>query len=487
MNYNLYIPENLNFQQLKKQYPTRIKGDHLLYICHSIIMAKIYNDEDTLAEKRKGYVPLSATKLKAIIRDYKPCIDYLIDAGVILCDQSYEAGVISKGYAFTEEYTGVKYACITASDYILRRNLHNKMYTAREQRSKRKRKYNHLVKWLKAEGLQIDSSGAYRWIEEHEAQELCKINEEYKTRKAREAHKKLLIDTCEGYKVIVDQIKQGHFTWSVDETGYRFHTILTRMKKELRQFLSYEGQKMVAVDISCSQPYLSLILLQKSFWKTEKKPKSLTVGKVYDIKDKTTRINESLYTIMFPESSKTLYSKDFQDDDFFTTLVTQGELYNYMKEILPLPKGEDQICMNEGEIKANIKRRVLHILYCDEGNPYNRSPTADLPVFQRAFPEVARIFSLIKSGDYKLLPALLQRIESKLVLDIICKRISKEKPDLPIFTIHDSIVTVEGYEFYTKDIMTETLAEFVGYLPNLKIEHWGRMVGFQLVDRQLQN
>lgn len=39
------------------------------------------------------------------------------------------------------------------------------------------------------------------------------------------------------------------------------------------------------------------------------------------------------------------------------------------------------------------------------------------------------------------LPILLQHLEADCVLDYTCKKIAKKYPDMPLFTIHDSIIT----------------------------------------------
>ena len=70
------------------------------------------------------------------------------------------------------------------------------------------------------------------------------------------------------------------------------------------------------------------------------------------------------------------------------------------------------------------------------------------------------------------LSVLLQQIESYLVLKIICKRITNEKPRLPIFTIHDSVVTTAGHEEYVDAVIKEELEKAIGIPPAYKIEYW---------------
>ncbi len=58
------------------------------------------------------------------------------------------------------------------------------------------------------------------------------------------------------------------------------------------------------------------------------------------------------------------------------------------------------------------------------------------------------------------------------MLQAVTKRIAKERPRLPIYTIHDSIATTEGNEYYVKRILEEKLQAAIGYLPKLSTELW---------------
>jgi len=93
-------------------------------------------------------------------------------------------------------------------------------------------------------------------------------------------------------------------------------------------------------------------------------------------------------------------------------------------------------------------------------------------MFKQMFPEVYEVFKKIKSKDKSLLPRLLQSIESYLMIDIIAGRISEEYPDVPIFTIHDSISTTEKYVDVVESIMKEELSKAIGHAPKLAREDW---------------
>ena len=52
------------------------------------------------------------------------------------------------------------------------------------------------------------------------------------------------------------------------------------------------------------------------------------------------------------------------------------------------------------------------------------------------------------------------------------KRIAKECPDLPIFTIHDSIATTFGNEHYLATIITEEVKNLTDLDVQLGYEYW---------------
>lgn len=146
----------------------------------------------------------------------------------------------------------------------------------------------------------------------------------------------------------------------------------------------------------------------------------------------------------------------------YIDLVLSGELYEFIEqELIELdyhPKG-----------RKEVKQIVFLILFSS-----NKKKSPQEKMFQDIFPEVYGVFTEIKKGEdegYKDLSVLLQRMESYLFIDVICKRISKEFPEAPIFTCHDSIATTYKYEEDVKRIASEELKKATGNIPILKSEH----------------
>lgn len=89
-------------------------------------------------------------------------------------------------------------------------------------------------------------------------------------------------------------------------------------------------------------------------------------------------------------------------------------------------------------------------------------------LFKYEFPPVNEVFQTIKSIDNSTLARILQRVESHLFLDEIVIKIKKEKPALPIFTIHDSILLPRAVPQYISNIASDCIEKGIGHRPCLK-------------------
>jgi hypothetical protein len=88
------------------------------------------------------------------------------------------------------------------------------------------------------------------------------------------------------------------------------------------------------------------------------------------------------------------------------------------------------------------------------------------------FPNVMRVFDVIKADDHSRLACELQRLEASVILDEATKQIAKIVPEIPLYTIHDSIVTTVGNEQLVTEIMSESFFKRIGYPPMLQADYW---------------
>jgi hypothetical protein len=94
-------------------------------------------------------------------------------------------------------------------------------------------------------------------------------------------------------------------------------------------------------------------------------------------------------------------------------------------------------------------------------------------LFKVNFPDVYEVFAKLKKKNHAALSHVLQRIESTVIVERSAKRIADEQPNLPIFTVHDSIATTKGNEEYIARIIKEETHDYTGVHAQIGFEHWG--------------
>ena len=370
-------------------------------------------------------------------------------------------GEKSKGYRYTEKY------CTRLKDVeIIKMTLVRSIKKDREVSKIVKTKYDYLYEWFDGK-LGVNSS-AYDLLDD-----------QFKNTSGN-------YEALNKYHAVfrnISSIADKDYFVSVDSTVGRFHSNLTNLKKDYRNFLNYDNQELVSVDLKNSQPYLSVVLFSEDFFQSKNEDSNrVTISDLF--KESSTSLTTSLHSssinqpsitysssILIPSPSTPLIIPppmlgeimefiDSQDVNKYIQLVVDGIIYEYL---------QDEIRKYSGESvdRDTAKKVFFSIIF--SGNQFTGGYKM---LFRDRFPNVYSIFSLLKSKQKNLLSLILQRIESYMILNVICKRIHIERSMMPIFTIHDSIVTTTGNESYVEQIMTEEFSRFIGYEPRLSIEFW---------------
>lgn len=449
----VFIPQNLDLERLTQEVPPPFNYyvDNFKYIVSLITEIPVYNKS---VLNTMNFVPINAQKLKSEIHNYLRYLEYLIKNDVIESDNHYIKDKKSKGYRFTQQYrTEVK------PGLIHKRTLLKKLNKKSRQDPKTKRKYHYLTKWFDS-GLQIDFPATQEYL-----------LEELNTNQSIGIENALL--KFNSRYLSAYWLNEKNFFYVVDSNVGRFHSILTCLKSELRNFITYRGQSLVSVDIVNSQPCLSVALLDPNFYSiTSNHTDQSNLFNIHNISTSSTNKHNhflspsSLYNITsYIMLSKSHYTSKSQPFMQYKTLVSNGRLYEYI---------EEKYWQNTGikvPSRKDLKSIVFTVLFTDN-RFYGQKEAAPKRIFRSIFPQVYEVFSQIKKKDSTALPRLLQTIESKLMLDLVAKRIATERPNMPIFTIHDSIVCPDGNEIYVAEVIKEEMEKAIGVTPCLKFEYW---------------
>lgn len=143
-------------------------------------------------------------------------------------------------------------------------------------------------------------------------------------------------------------------------------------------------------------------------------------------------------------------------NDYYRYVISKG--YNYQ--------------LTEQELldkRTEFKKSTMYILFDD--NKGHRLVNQQVRLFKYVYPGVNKWLEIshkvIGNRDFSI---VMQRCESWLLLNNVCREFLNKHPNIPLFTIHDGLYT---YWEYTKDLTSLILTicnEMVGVEPGLKIE-----------------
>lgn len=459
------IPENLDIKKIIKKsgidfYGQNLSEDKLLYICDALIKSRAQNRKQLLEEGYR-FAPLSSEFLQEVIHNYRRYLDFLLANGVLLTDNRFIHGEKCKGYCFNYPYAGKRLKEITVNNYTLKKAIRRAREKRNEAVKKSMRGYSYLETWWHTDKLKIDVYAAYAWIYHYKKEKIRLIcNDDSIVHKNIEIEN--VIDTAEDFKLLVWSINNRSPRYGFSGMGHRFYNPICNLKRELRSFLTYDGHPLVDIDLKNSQPFLSTALFQNSFWTIPIKDNDPKLSLKKLNKDIFKEVVDSRYykdIITLRKTSETLSDKASVSKKY-TDLVVNGMLYEYIQEYF------QPLHIDRFDTRGKVKVEVLRIFYVE--NKYT-SQKFYLPciTFQTHFPEVFELFRLIKEIQSNYLAIILQRIESFLILDIVCKAISSQHPQIPIFTIHDNIITTKGNEGIIKAVMSQEIEKWIGHKPQL--------------------
>lgn len=444
----LFIPKEVSLQidELIEEQPPKFKPfkkDKALYIIHLIQYIPVYNKDIS----KRNFVPINSTLLKEKIYNYRNYIEYLQDElKLIECDEQYIIDKKSKGYKLSNKYNSLvsKYK---VSDFTLVKALKRDKVTIRSF----EKSLDYLNKWF-FNGLEIDLDFVKSFLDRE--LEMSSMNKDKSIRRYNTSY------------LSIEKIHKKDFFIKRDDNVQRFHSNLTNMRSILRNGLSYKGDMLVSIDVKNCQPYLSTLLLKKSFWLNERYLPMCSNGEPISIIKDNSKQNIYKYNlcnyIMLGEVLKTLENSDFKK---YIDLVVSGNLYEYMQDKI------NYCSPGRSMTRKEVKKVIFQVLFTDNRFIAEKRASSKR-LFKVLFPEVYEVFKIIKRKDKKILPRLLQLIESNLIIDIISYRIAKEYPEAPLYTIHDSIVTTQQYQDKVRIIMEEELELHIGHKPSLSIETW---------------
>ena len=486
--YFALIPSNLDLEAHLAQYPitdymfvqdnrgiirsvskyggigSSLKFDPVRFIYILGLISSIpARNKDSITET--GYVSINSKLIRNFFKDYLSYLDYLILTGVLETKGQYIQGKQSKGYRFTERYAN---APLVRYDYpAFIQNTDNVASIQEEIYNKKTGNFVHnpildfpyLSYWYSTKVLQIDEEAALTCAYQMMQDKISKGIQSWDINRDKSRNnlikRKNPLTQYHAALYNINSIAIGDYKVSIDSNVHRLHSVITNLQKDYRRFLSYNGQKLVNVDICNSQPYLLCLLLNPSFW-----------DKTSDIPLNIGMLSHNIQGMVQEEHLSEIYKyvlslsacHDTALENYIKT-ASQGKVYEYMQEVI-----------NKRE-NVNLKRDDIKTMILTTLFSKNRFMPTYKKYFKQNFPQIYELIRLVKKENHETLACILQNIESEIILHRCCCQIwNISNHQVPVFTIHDSICTTIGNEVFVKEIMIQELTKAVGEIPFIKIE-----------------
>lgn len=463
------LPNTFDLEQHKKQYLPQsygfeakpFKDYKAFYILHLLSTIPSRNS-DLITED--GFIPIHTPTLQRHMRDYKLYIDYLVNTGVLACDGQYTPGEKSKGYQWASRYTNSSLTGVIC-------NICNYEKDQSKTAPNDLNNYPYLFHWYSQNKLNIDPQAQARAYEIY----MSKIHDEshasWDWNYDKSQHKNPQSQYLAAMRNIT-RIENHEYGPHIDNNIHRLHSVLTNIQKDFRNFITYDGNKLVSVDIKNCQPYLSCLILNPDFWSRDS---SLPLS-LYKLPQ---NIQQLFTSSLLQNNIHTFFAQLTSTDTAeYTELVSSGRIYEEIMRI-----ANEQISDDGGQIeRKDAKVLMFYLLFSSNRGQHNDPKIRQIKsIFTERYPKIIELFQIIKrnysdcpmDNPHSRLSRLLQAIESSIILHKCCKRIWDEKNhSVPIFTIHDSIVSTQEYSTYIHLIMQEVLESYIGVRPSLSIETW---------------
>ncbi|WP_066434502.1 hypothetical protein [Chryseobacterium sp. CCH4-E10] len=432
----------------------KLKVEFFYYIITTIIKR-----QNTYENKALENIPvaLNATILRGIKSDYNEYINWLIEQEVIFKAENYIAGYSSNKYCFAN-FILPSLKEDSSSEIVEMETLESsKVFVARTiQESEVYDDNEHLLKWFN-DGLEIDFEGAVTYVKDlsYYEGEIFDLT-----------HKKVHWN----HQILTLHHKAFYATRN-EESDFRLHTALTNLKKIFKPFMTYKGQELIGYDLKNSQPFFLIFLIDSIIDNNDRVSNILS----------RTYIKKDYISFMLQNLRKRLSIEGFQKEyEVFKTWVLTGEIYENIESIIKPKKRLGCYFVNIYNPRKKITeiKKIDNIRALMKGVIFTlffsgiRTRNSNYKTFKKAFPNLVEVIQLFKEKDNADFSKLLQNIESDCIIDFVSKKIAKEHPEMPLFSIHDSLSTTENYAPILKNLMPKYINEYTGLTPKMEEEKW---------------
>jgi hypothetical protein len=467
--YHILKPKNLSLEYLVNKYNPDFKfnTDFAYLIIHFVILYQ--------SNKSSNYTRLHSKYLQKFNRIYNKHIQFLINNfpndGAVLRGTRYDKGK-PFGYKLPKYYSDSELEIHIITDkYLLRKINAIKLKSTTNEMIRLN--YYFLLKYFKNGKLSI-----------YEPSLLMESINKISDKEKRLRNAKSIIKIMNGDTKLTLKPK----------TDGRVHSNITRLSKNARNHLQYDGEFLAEVDISSSIPFFLLLIMK--YYITDRLTYVANEFQYYNsiiyILDKTSVciVNTDVDDFGNSVLKKQLYQR-FADEIFKEEVYTSKghnfekvmKYYNYdFKKQFGYHFDGD---MND--LVKFAKKRLLSMLFAR-----TYSYKFEQLAFGSIFPQVLKFINAFKDVEqnsednskerHKKIAYCTFQFEAKTMIDKIAREFDKIHNDkVPVFTLHDCLITTVSHVEELKYFMEKKFIELFEVAPNLTIEKSNFVTDYQKV------
>ncbi len=492
----LIIPKLIDLDSIMQSYPPskrQVNRDCLLYLISLIYSKSLFNKKQYEC-KDFGFIPLKMEYLNKKFYASRINLDYLIELGILESDYKYSPNNYSIGYRINPVFLNGETQCkffkkriyyskidsVNSSD----NNLPIPQYLARPFLEKR---------------IFLEKTAANKILEEVYERSISvikhdmKLDKEKMNKRIKDLEYALVFQKEKVARICNNDYSGSYF---IDNTSFRFHSLITTLKKQVRPLIKLNGQDSVSLDLKNSQPFFLLLLFKRAFYDTRNRGRKILRMLELDknnIKYREYIINNNINPLMIGKLAESIENTEGSVYEFCHA-IRQGSLYE-----LFMSKRVDINTLSEEEFKTlrdEVKEQFLVFMYDEPGRKFSRKSVKGIVYsdyvdifkfidFLKQFKTGEDAFvrhSYLKTVDkksnllikvdsgFKRLSNLIQSLESKVILEIVCSEIAKKHPEMPFLTVHDSIIIPKNYKKAVLKIMNSEIERVTWEIPQIKVE-----------------
>lgn len=445
---------NINtYNQINKN---KLKLDIAIYFLSLFNSIPSYYRED---KNDNDFINLNSKILKKASSRYKQYFDFFLNKDYILKGANYSTDKgESNSFKLNEDYSKDEITLYHLSDKILLKAFIKveDLMKVNENNIFCKNKRPHLTKYFNQD-LRINYDEAFSEL---------KMLLPLKYRK--------FTNGCQ----IVNEFINQYWRYSIKpETDNRVHSNLTRSPKIIRKYLTYKGEQIEGVDVKTSQPFFLAVILEAILKKDKSLFNKIKANKIFPNEVIDELFNLKLNQKEISDFIDSVTKKDFYNE--FSKKLTfkydeEGKVYRMVSNFTTKDKVRKRRRKNNNshskvtykDERDATKKIVMELFY---SSPNSRVKEAS--IFRKQFPCIHKVFDCIYKNNVPL-HHLLQYVEAYILLDYVALKISKQYPEMPLWSIHDCLVTTSSNIYLLQERMIQSIKEITTFTPQLEIETW---------------